>query len=231
MQMFKSNDLVVFDRKLNLQLEFKAKQEDTRTEFFRKPNFSFEGDKIIWFSGKYSFSVVDLKDLTCTELENMLPRSNAGTVPEPLFSVADFKDKKILTYYNFEEEGVFVYHQGEQAEPLMYLASEVLENCAQVKALDLSKDKKLVYAAGALEDHRAFITVLDFDQSFQIVASKVISEAPCTCINSLALSPNQTDLIFAGTDGPFLVLGLNETSKRMDLLKIIDIKVHSKFPL
>lgn len=228
--MAKSNDLMVFDRKLRLKVDFKARMSDVddQTQIFRKPHFSFEGEKMIWFKGKYSISLIDLRDLSQIEYKNLIPKKQKYEgIPEPRFSVADFKGEKILIYYEIENHGMFLY-QEDKTDPKIYSCFEKYSFFNKIEALDLQKSKNFGVCAGSNNQGFAFVQAFNFDNSLGAAASQIFENLDCHKINSLAFSQKKEDLIFASTDGPFLVLGLDLAGGKFDLLKIIDIQVNSK---
>jgi hypothetical protein len=231
-QMAKSNDLLVFDKALNMQAQLKAKSADIsynrQKTFGRRPHFSFEGGKMVWFSGKYQITLVDLTNLEQTVLKNNLPElKGPDKQPEPQFVIADFEKSKVLTYYLYNEEGVLVFNEL-QKEPKTLIVAEKYPFAQTLNALDLTKNKKLAVFGGQSQRGKAYIAGFHFDGVFELAARKDLIEVEASFVNSIAMSKNQDDLMFACTDGPFLVLGLNMHHWKIDLLKIIDIQVQSK---
>lgn len=100
------------------QVEWNSTANRTPPE--RQPHFSNEGNKMIWFGDKFSISVVDLRDLSQTIIENGLKEVLAAQqvsdkIPEPLNCICDFEANKILVVYAIEEERILVY-SSEHAE-------------------------------------------------------------------------------------------------------------------
>ena len=60
-----SNNLLVFDKNLNLELEFKGKDRDINrlSDMYREPHFSYEGKRMFWFGSKSDLYTVDLTTL------------------------------------------------------------------------------------------------------------------------------------------------------------------------
>jgi len=212
---------------------------------------------MVWFSGKYSITLVDLTNLSQTCLNNSIPKSSK--LPEPQYVIADFQAQKVLVYYILDSEGVLVYtypkkglqNQKSSKFPIqnsqnsqnsqnlyenfekskntdIYLLEDLFPFVDTVKALDLTKDKKYGVMGGRSKNGNAYISAFNFGD-FGLKAKKDLVEVTGTFVNAIVMSKVQEDLVFASTDGPFLVLGLNLVEGKIDLLKIIDIQVHSKF--
>lgn len=232
LQMNHSNDLMVLDRKLRKQIDFKGKRKDS-TISYRQPHFSFEGQKMIWFGDKYSFSIIDLRDLSQTIVSNLLPEMQGSNHPEPRFSIADFYRSKVLVFYEMEGEGVLVYHEKDR-EPDMHLASDKFNQFEKVNTLDLTKNKLFGVMGGTSKstgNPSACISIFAFNQNLSIVFFKEFPDVPtATTITKTCMSHIQEDVMIAATDGPLLILGFDTDKKRVDVLKVIDMNINGKQP-
>lgn len=221
---------MVFDRKLKLKVEFKSKMSDFEDDelIHRNPHFSFEGEKMVWFKGKFSISLIDLRDLSQVEYNNLIPYDpNEEHLPEPRFSVADFKREKILLYYEVGQTGMILY-QEERNDPHIYSCSDCFDTFERIEALDLTEDKNFVICGGSDNSKATFIAGFSFEKTLTLMGKKTLQMLNCSKIHALAFSKSKDDLLFASTDGPFLVLGLDLYRSKIDLLKIIDIHMNCK---
>lgn len=64
-QLARSNRLKIFDKKLNLVAELNSNYQDEEGGplITRNPHFSNEGQKLIWFSDRFSVTMLDLRDM------------------------------------------------------------------------------------------------------------------------------------------------------------------------
>lgn len=228
LQLNNSNDLMVLDRKLRKQIDFKGKKQDASISF-RQPHFSYEGQKMIWFGDKYSFSIIDLRDLSQTIVSNLLPELQGTRHPEPRFAIADFIRSKVLVFYEMEGEGVLVYHEKDR-EPDMHLASDKFKQFSQVKALDLTKNKLHGVIGGTAKPMPcACLSIFSFNENLTPLLFREFEDVPgATAITKICMSHAQENVMIAATDGPLLILGFDTERKRVDVMKVIDMNLNGK---
>lgn len=232
LQLNSSNDLLVIDRKLRKQIDFKGKIHDKRP-VFRQPHFSFEGQKMIWFCDKYSFSIIDLRDLSQTIVSNLLPQLKENQDPEPKLAIADFIRSKVLVYYEMEGEGVLVYHEKDR-EPDMHLALDKFRDFSSIKAIDLTKNKFLGFAGGTgkISNQResACLAIFSFNENLSVLVTKKFEEIPnATCINKIAMCSHNENMLIVASDGPLMLIGFDIEREEIDILKVIEMNLNGNY--
>lgn len=243
---------MVFDRKLKLKVEFKGKLQNEEN-LLRKPHFTFEGDKMIWFRGGGSVCLIDLKDLSQSEIEGVVPKG-----ADVRFSVADFRNGNLLLYCDFEDfenlkeneifeknaknrglsnfgdhdinrrrkGGFFLIISEKNKTQRIEKLSEKFKDIDTIDALELTEDKKHGIFGSTSDRKIPNLVVVNFEENFKITVRKPLEVQNCRFVKSLAISKEKSDMIFVSTNGPFLVLGLDLIRGKVDMLKIIDIQIN-----
>lgn len=127
---------------------------------------------MIWFGDKFSISVVDLRDLSQTIIENglkevLVAQQILDKNPEPVSCICDFDANKILVVYALEEERILVFNHG-NSESQMWLIQEKFPNVQKLTALDVTKDKKFGIA-GVIQGGKPALFLFTFDAEMKIV--------------------------------------------------------------
>ena len=225
-----SNNLVVFNRKLKQEFEFKSQHADTPATLAmnKEPHFSFEGDYMIWFGGKNTLHIIDLTSLSQLKIDNFVSQDVS---PEPIYAVADFAREKYLICYEIEDEFVLVFSERER-EPDLHLLEEKFPKYSDIKCMDLTKNKLYGVASGWTEDTdsvsgKAFskgcISAFKFTRSLDLVAEIELPKRKCSVVSKVCWSKTHEDVLFACSDGPLFVLGFHPTINQFEVLKAIDI--------
>ena len=236
-----SHDLVVLDRKLKVKLEFNGKKH-SKVPVFREPHFSFEGEKMIWFGGNNSISIVDLRDLSQTVVSNLLPEfEELESTPEPKLSIADFKASKLMILYEMDGESLIVYNERDR-DPDMYILPEKFDDMNNVNCMDLSKDKSTGFLGGetSLEMFDKLgnsagirrcgcITVFNFDSSLmQLCCLRLEHLKNASTVVKILLSEFYENLMYVLTSGPLLVTEYDPVNKVVECLRVVNVDFCSK---
>lgn len=237
-QMQGSNDLIVFDKTLKNELEFKGYEADRQisTDTFKQPHFSFEGKKMIWFGSNSDLLILDLTSLAQIRVDMFVdPSLN----PTPVNAIADFSQDKFLVQYVAGGDSIIVF--GEKGrEPDTHIVNEIVPKLNQLNSMDVSKSKFFAFLAGWSEDiddktgkqfSRGCLTCLKFDKSLQMMAEIELPKRKCSLISKISVSPTHDDVIFTVTDGPLFIIGFNPGQNKFDVLKAIDIKTEISISL
>lgn len=238
-QMQGSNDLVVFDKSLKSELEFKGHEPDRQvsTDTFKQPHFSFEGKKMIWFGSNSDLLVLDLTSLAQIRIDMFVdPSLN----PTPVNAIADFSQDKYLVHYTAAGDTILVF--GEKGrEPDTHILSELVPKLNQLNSMDIGRSKFFAFLGGWSEDvdektgkqfSRGCLTCLKFDKSLKMMAEIELPKRKCSLISRITASPTHDDVVFAVTDGPLFIIGFNPGQNKFEVLKAIDIKTEiSNSPL
>jgi len=233
----KSNNLLVYDKQYNQIVKFDGRKKDTyHHSFNRKPHFSFEGDKIIWFGGKTCLNIVDLTDLSIYLIDHLIPMAD-DYVPEPLHVVADFKREKILTVFLFESEYTLVYYE-KGREPDMHILSEIFPQWEKIDCVDLDKNKCFGFIGGTVMkadrisgrvNKLPSIAAFTFNKKLEMVAGFDLPSNKSKNVGSLIMSPTHDDVLFVGSDGPLYVVGFDMKKRKFHIIKAIEFGNPGKF--
>jgi len=224
-----SNTLTVFDKKLTKEVEFPGDQVDVvDKKIYREPHFSFEGNNILWFGGKNSLYIVDLRTLSQIKIDRFV---GDGINPEPICGIADFRREKYLVFFEIEKEFVLIYSERDR-EPDPHLLDELFPKYNELKCMDLTKNKLYGVVGGWTEDidsktkshySKGCISAFKFTKSLDLVAEIELPRKKCSIVKKVLWSRTHEDVLFASTDGPLFILGFHSTINQFEVLKAIDI--------
>lgn len=245
-----TNHLIIYDKELKEKMKFESKAKDLETQFssktyFRQPNFSFEGDKMIWFGGKVCLFVVDLRTLTQIFIDKIIP-DVSNIPPEPINVIADFENHRILIHYKVENEDVLVFNEIDK-NPVVHLVEDLFKNFNEFECMDISKNKKYGFSGGAKSslDHikielkcRPCLVAFEFDKNLKKSGELYLDDNLCSKIICIRLKgkndielreefnnedKKQSDILFLLTDGPLFVAQFHQEEGNFELLRSIDI--------
>ena len=192
----------------------------------RSPNFSFEGDKIIWFGGNSCLCILDLTNLNHVKIQ-MINKPTKDI--EPICGVADFYRNKILVYYEIKGVGTLVYNEPSRGNDI-HILGEIFPRYQNINDIDLTKNKLFACICGLQIDksreRNGALTIVTFEKSLEIMGEIRLPKNSCSEATSLQLSPTQNDVLFLGTDGPLYIVSFNTGLKKIEVMKSIDL--HSK---
>lgn len=95
----------------------------------RNPHFSGELDAILWFSGMTTISIVNLKDLSSSDIKNFLPDNPGQTHPMAFRGVMKDGGKSILIFFVIDGQPCFAFLSEGSPEPEILFVEDVLKNC------------------------------------------------------------------------------------------------------
>lgn len=234
MQLKGSNSLVVYTKNITKEVQIKAERIDTvESTLSKDPHFSFEGEKMIWFGGLTSLYTVDLRTLERDKIPDFI-YDMGDTAPEPFCAIADFKRGKHMVAYDMDGETCIVYHeQGREPDP--HLLDDIFPKYIEVTCMDINEKKiyGFIGGVGASDSNPnmnvACLSGFNFNKELKLVAEMEFDSRKCSRVTKIICSKSQEDILFAATDGPLYVVGVNPPERKFEVLKAIEIEGGSKF--
>lgn len=245
-----TNNLVIYDKELNEKMKFPSKTQDQVSQSsmkpnFKQPHFSFEGDKMIWFGGKVSLFVVDLRTLTQIFIDKIIP-DVSNSPPEPINVIADFEKHRILIHYKVENEDVLVFNEIDK-NPVVHLVEDLFPNFNEFECMDITKNKKYGFVGGAKTtlDHvkielksKPCLIAFEFEENLKKISEFHFDEVECSTVLCVRLKSKNdielreefgnddlktADVLFLLTDGPLFIVQFHQEDKNFELLRSINI--------
>ena len=237
-QMLKSNKLKIFDKKLNLVAELNSGygEEGDNSAPGQNPHFSNEGQKLVWFSDRYSITVLDLRDMQQEVVEIGLISEELSCNPEPKFCIADFSRGKFLVYSQAGPSFYFslidktnIQKSQSNYDILVYEQAEILINQVlgqKINFMDLSLDKQLIFIGGInRRTNFASISVLDFSRNLDLHSELCLKNLKIQKALCMRLSSQNKEIGMVGCTKTILVIGIDYARKNLDVLKVIEIQL------
>jgi len=231
LQLKGSNSMVVYNKKMIKDFDFKSERIDrVESENIREPHFSNEGEQMIWFGGETSIFIVDLRTLAQKKIDNLV-FSDGVNIPEPICAIADFERDKYCIVYDMNDEKVVVFHQGgQEADP--NLMNEIFPKFEEILCMELHKEKLYGFIGGwtsALDYQnnpisKGVVSAFEFNKSLKLVAETELASHKCTSVSKIVVSKTNKDILYVATDGPLFVLGFLSGQKKFDVLKAVSIQ-------
>jgi hypothetical protein len=97
----------------------------------RNPHFTGEIDAILWFSGMTTISIVNLKDLSTSDIKNFLPDNPKQTHPMAFRGIMKDGGKFILIFFVIDGQACFAFLSEGSPEPEILFVEDVLRNCSR----------------------------------------------------------------------------------------------------
>ena len=206
---------------------------------FGQPHFSHEEERVVWFEGVNSLSIVNLTDLSQVYVDNLLG-SRAELGQEPISVVCDSERDKILVHYQIGNEDLLVYIE-KTKKVKVKIGQGNFAKIHEVECLNLSRDKRVGFLGGAwsvveedkgLIEMKATIVAFGFDRKMDVIVQHFFDEN-CSKVYALKFKEDgkgkrmgpdgNVEVMFVMTDGPFLVIEFDKLEMKFEVLAKIDV--------
>jgi len=222
-----SNSLRVLDKQLSEVTKHEGIPDRVDiSSINRQPHFSGEGSKIIWFGGKGSIIELSLKDMSYIVHADMAIDVSDSKPCVPICAIADFERNKLLAIYSYDNQNIVAFKENGRS-PDHHVLEEIFPYIDKATAIDIFPNKVhcIIGGAGIDRDNlrSACVGLFKFSKALEVLGAIHLPGNACTEITCLKSSPSKEGIVFAGTDGPILVLATNVQEGLITIIKSINI--------
>lgn len=192
----------------------------------KKPHFSGETSKIMWFGGKGQLMEVNLEDLSMINHRTLAVCLSEYIYSEPIATIADFQRFKYLALSNLEGEQILIYGEN-KIEPDPLIMTKAFPFLSEATCIDISKNKLHGFIGGFLEipsiSKKGVMASFMFERSLRVTSVLELPQENATEVTCIRQCNLFEEILLVGSNGPIFVVSFIHAQRTLGILRVIEL--------